>query len=136
MHKLSHLSSDLHVLNISEFSDLSALWHNRLEHLNVKCLEILKKKNLLLRLPCLPPLEHYQQGKQPRERFPKSSQNRSSCLIHFLTISDDKCRKTWARTSSKPKIRPQPSRTFKQWAEKEIGKKIQVLKTDRQENSS
>ncbi|RVW26239.1 Retrovirus-related Pol polyprotein from transposon TNT 1-94 [Vitis vinifera] len=146
-------SIEKHALVVKETSE-SNLWHLRYGHLNVKGLKLLSKKEMVFGLPKIDSVnvcEGCIYGKQSKKPFPKGRSRRaSSCLeiIHadlcgpmqtasfggsryFLLFTDDHSRMSWVYFLQSKAETFETFKKFKAFVEKQSGKCIKVLRTDR-----
>lgn len=150
----------LDVMNVSSKAlvvkgdDGTNLWHLRYGHLNVNGLRLLKKKEMVLGLPEINELEFCEgcvYGKQCRGSFPVGKSWRASdCLelVHadlcgpmkteslggsryFLLFTDDFSRMSWVYFLKMKSEAFENFRKFKVMVEKQSGKILKCLRTDR-----
>ncbi|GAU16533.1 hypothetical protein TSUD_167640 [Trifolium subterraneum] len=139
----------------ANIEDITQLWHCRYGHLNIKGLQNLQQKNMVIGLPKFEESNHVcadcLRGKQHRESIPKTSNWKSSKrleLIHsdicgpitpvsnsnkryVLTFIDDYSRKIWAYYLSNKSDAFECFKKFKCMVEKETSETICCLRTDR-----
>ncbi|CAL5403117.1 unnamed protein product [Camellia sinensis] len=135
--------------------DQAWLWHLRYGHLNFNGLKILHQKNMVSGLP---QIDHVSQvcegcvvGKQHRNAFPKGRAWRAKKVLelvhsdicgpinppsngnnrYFITFIDDFSRKTWVYFLQEKSEAFSAFKNYKALVEKEVGKAIQTLRTDR-----
>lgn len=135
--------------------DPTWLWHLRYGHLSFKGLKTLYEKNMVEGLPNINnPIEMCEDcivGKQHRDSFPRGKAWRAEQrlqLLHsdicgpinptsngnkryFITFIDDYSRKTWVYFLQEKSEAFMVFKSFKARVEKESGKYIQILRTDR-----
>ncbi|PRQ23286.1 putative RNA-directed DNA polymerase [Rosa chinensis] len=130
------------------------LWHMRFGHLNFNSLNALARKNLVCGLsPIHVPdqvCETCVLGKKHRDTFPKGKTLRAQkpleiihsdlCSVevpshgggkYFVTFIDDFSRKTWVYILKNKSEACDTFKVFKAYIEKQSGRKIKVLRTDR-----
>ncbi|KAL3686396.1 hypothetical protein R1sor_008970 [Riccia sorocarpa] len=131
------------------------LWHKRLGHLSFSAVHHLSAKQLGKGLPYIPHIEELcascQYGKQSREAYPSQSSSRAAAILdvvhsdiggplsftsmgggrYFITFTDDFSRRTWLYIlKSKGEAFSMFAR-FKALVEKQTGRFIKTLRTDR-----
>ncbi|CAN0920234.1 Retrovirus-related Pol polyprotein from transposon TNT 1-94 [Linum grandiflorum] len=138
----------------SQSMDESFLWHLRYGHLNDKGLKLLKEKNMVVGLPQINKedkvCEGYIYGKMHRLPFPKTTWRAKAPLelVHsdicgptrttsigdkryFLLFVDDYTRMMWVFFLEQKSEAFSKFLQFKATAEKESGRQIKTLRTDR-----
>ncbi|KAJ0094031.1 hypothetical protein Patl1_27066 [Pistacia atlantica] len=146
-------SVESHALVVKENRE-SSLWHLRYGHLNVKGLKLLSQKEMVFGLPKNESLDQCEgciYGKQCKRPFPTGKSRRaSSCLeiVHadlcgpmqtksfggsryFLLFTDDYSRMSWVYFLQFKSETFENFKKFKAHVEKQSGKCIKVLCTDR-----
>lgn len=134
--------------------DVSELWHRRFGHLNYRSLKLLARRKMVHGLP---ELKHDSQcedcaiSKQSRSSFPTGMSRRTSAslqLVHmdicgpmstvslggnkyFLLIVDDYSRKCWVYFLKNKSEAFDHFRKFHAIAERETGRKLITLRSDR-----
>ncbi|KAK4395665.1 Retrovirus-related Pol polyprotein from transposon RE2 [Sesamum angolense] len=135
--------------------DQSWLWHRRLGHFNFQGLKILHQKKMMTNLPQIQAVEGAceacQQGKQHRKPFPSGTSWRAKAvleLIHtdvcgpmrtpsheqnryFILFIDDYSRMTWVYFMREKSEVFKVFKKFKNLVEKQSGRSIKVLRSDR-----
>ncbi|RVW94747.1 Retrovirus-related Pol polyprotein from transposon TNT 1-94 [Vitis vinifera] len=122
-------SIEKHALVVKETSE-SNLWHLRYGHLNVKGLKLLSKKEMVFGLPKIDSVnvcEGCIYGKQSKKPFPKGRSRRASSCLEI--IHADLCGPM--QTASFGGKTFETFKKFKAFVEKQSGKCIKVLRTDR-----
>jgi transposase InsO family protein len=142
-------------VNAISQTEQARLWHQRLAHLNYQSLQYMVSKGLATGIPDIQPDKEVckpcMQGKQVRERFPKSSVNRATVsleVIHtdlcgplkmpslsgsryFITMIDDYSRKVWVGFLKCKSEALLFFKNFKQEVENQTGERIKVLRSDK-----
>ena len=140
---------------LAKANDPAWLWHFRYGHLNFNGLRTLHQKQMVTGLPMITPpstvCEDCVVGKQHRVPFPKGQAWRAKIeleLVHsdlcgpidppsnggkryFITFIDDFSRKTWVYVLQEKSAAFLAFKNFKALVEKEVGKNIKTLRTDR-----
>ncbi|KAK9941415.1 hypothetical protein M0R45_018018 [Rubus argutus] len=140
---------------VTTVTDPTWLWHFRYGHLNFSGLKTLSQKNMVTGLPqIIPPIKICEEcvvGKQHREQFPKGKAWRAQRpleLIHsdicgpinptsngekryFISFIDDYSRKAWVYFLQNKSEAFRAFKSFKALVEKEAGRSIKTLRTDR-----
>ncbi|KAK4401282.1 Retrovirus-related Pol polyprotein from transposon TNT 1-94 [Sesamum angolense] len=135
--------------------DQSWLWHRRLGHFNFQGLKILHQKKMMTDLPQIQAVEGAceacLQGKQHKKPFPSGTSWRAKAvleLIHtdvcgpmrtpsheqnryFILFIDDYSRMTWVYFMRKKSEVFKVFKKFKNLVEKQSGRSIKVLRSDR-----
>ncbi|KAK4398435.1 Retrovirus-related Pol polyprotein from transposon TNT 1-94 [Sesamum angolense] len=135
--------------------DQSWLWHRRLGHFNFQGLKILHQKKMMTNLPQIQAVEGYceacLQGKQHKKSFPSGTSWRAKAvleLIHtdvcgpmrtpsheqnryFILFIDDYSRMTWVYFMREKSEVFKVFKKFKNLVEKQSGRSIKVLRSDR-----
>ncbi|KAL6348546.1 hypothetical protein AAG906_013166 [Vitis piasezkii] len=117
-------SIEKHSLVVEETSE-SNLWHLRYGHLNVKGLKLLSKKEMVFVLPKIDLVnvcEGCIYGKQSKKPFPKG---------RYFCCSDDHNRMSWVYFLQSKAETFETFKKFKAFVEKQSGKCIKMLRTDR-----
>jgi len=137
------------------YNDASWLWHLRFGHLNFRSLSLMAKQNMVRGLPSINHPDQLCEGcllwKQLRMSFPKESNSRAKKpleLIHadvcgpikpwslgknnyFLLFINDFSRKTWVYFLKQKSEVFTTFKKFKAVVEKESGRHIKAMQTDR-----
>lgn len=139
---------------IAKGNSESSLWHLRYGHLNINGLRLLGKKQMVLGLPTIEPIEFCEGcvfGKQSRPAFPSGESWRASTcleLVHadlcgpmsidslggsryFLLFVDDFSRMNWVYFLKKKSEAFEHFKKFKAFVEKQSDCHIKTLRTDR-----
>lgn len=145
-----------HSCNLAKIKDSTWLWHYRYGHLNFNGLQTLYQKKMVIGLPQISSpsskvCEECCVGKQHRESFQKGKAWRASApleLVHsdicgpitpesngkkryFISFIDDYSWKTWVYFLLEKSEALTTFRSFKALVEKEAGRPIKILQTDR-----
>ena len=131
------------------------LWHQRYGHLYVKGLQLLQSKDMVSGLPTIKPLEKTCEGcmvgKQAKQSFPTGKSKRAEAvleLIHadlcgpmrtesltgskyVMLLTDDFSRMSWVYFLKNKSESFDCFKKFKALVEKQSGRNIKVLRTDR-----
>ena len=131
------------------------LWHQRYGHLNIQGLQLLKNKQMVSGLPVIKPLEHVCEGcvvgKQTKQSFPVGKSKRAEAILeiihadvcgpmrteslsgskYFLLFIDDFSRMSWVYFLKHKSEVFECFKKFKILVEKQTGKVVKVLRTDR-----
>ncbi|KAL0342024.1 UNVERIFIED_CONTAM: Retrovirus-related Pol polyprotein from transposon TNT 1-94 [Sesamum calycinum] len=143
---------DILTASVTDF-DKTSLWHKRLGHISQKGLELLQRKEFLLKIEKLKFCDECVMGKQHKVQFP-ASQNpnpvSSSCILdyvhadvwgpsnisthggnkYFLSIIDNFSRKVFVFLMKHKSDVFEKFRKWKILVENQTGKKLKVLRTD------
>lgn len=131
------------------------LWHQRYGHLNIQGLQLLHNKQMVSNLPAIKPLERVCEGcmvgKQTKNSFPVEKAKRAEDILeivhadlwgparteslagsnYFLLFTDDYSRMSWVYFLKHKSEAFEYFRKFKAFVEKQSGKALKVLRTDR-----
>ncbi|KAI3721795.1 hypothetical protein L2E82_32813 [Cichorium intybus] len=131
------------------------LWHQRYGHLHIQGLQLLKNKQMVDDLPVIKSLEKVCEscmaGKQSRKSFPVEKAKRADDILeivhadlwgpmrteslagskYFLLFTDDFSRMSWVYFLKYKSESFEYFRKFKALVEKQSGKALKVLRTDR-----
>nr|GEU40886.1 retrovirus-related Pol polyprotein from transposon TNT 1-94 [Tanacetum cinerariifolium] len=131
------------------------LWHQRYGHLNIQGLQLLKNKQMVSGLPVIKPLKHVCEGcvvgKQTKQSFPVEKAKRAEAILkiihadvcgpmrteslsgskYFLPFIDDFSRMSWVYFLKHKSEVFECFKKFKTLVEKQTGKVVKVLRTDR-----
>ena len=140
---------------MAEVKDLSWLWHLRYGHLNFGGLKTLQQKHMVTGLPqiSIPSqvCEECVVGKQHRSQFPQGKSRRAKNVLelvhsdicspinptsnggkkYLIIFIDDYSRKTWVSFLQEKSEAFSAFKSFKARVEKETGRSIKILRTDR-----
>lgn len=150
-----HIQHAIQTCYIMKMSDISWLWHMRYGHLNFNGLKTLQQRSLVTGLPHITcptrVCEECVVGKQHRNPFPIAGAWRAKKILqlvhsdicgpinpvsnghkrYFITFTDDFSRKTWVYFMEHKSEALGLFKSFKTLVEKESGKEIKILRTDR-----
>ncbi|KAK2407959.1 putative mitochondrial protein [Trifolium repens] len=150
-----HIQHSVHKCFSTRVQDPTWLWHLRYGHLSFKGLKTLYEKNMVEGLPNINnPIEMCEDciiGKQHRDSFPQGKAWRAEKILqllhldicgpinptsngnkrYFITFIDDYSRKIWVYFLQEKSEAFNVFKSFKVRVEKESGKCIQTLRTDR-----
>nr|GFB58473.1 retrovirus-related Pol polyprotein from transposon TNT 1-94 [Tanacetum cinerariifolium] len=148
-------SSHTESVMISKIMEETELWHLRYGHLYIKGLQLLKNKQMVNDIPDIKSLTHVCEGcvlgKQAKNSFPVGKSKRATNvleLIHadlcgpmkseslagskyFLLFIDDYSRMSWVYFLKLKSESFECFKKFKAMVEKQSGKVVKVLRTDR-----
>ena len=151
-----HLNYEKNHSFMEKKEDDTSLWHKRLGHLNYNSLTLLSQKKMVYGLPTIKKEEHgicegCVLGKHHRQPFPKEGSRRAkevlelvhtdvcgpmSTLSHaqnryFILFIDDLTRMTWVYFMRQKSEVFVIFKKFKAFVEKQSGRSIKVLRSDR-----
>nr|GEZ39774.1 retrovirus-related Pol polyprotein from transposon TNT 1-94 [Tanacetum cinerariifolium] len=143
------------VVLMSKNLEESELWHLRYGHLNYRGLQLLKSKEMVANLPSIMPVKQVCEGcvlgKQTKMSFPMGKSKRATDLLelvhadlcgpmrteslggsrYFLLFTDDYSRMSWVYFLQLKSKTFKNFKKFKALVEKQSGKDLKVLRTDR-----
>ncbi|XP_073152810.1 uncharacterized protein [Henckelia pumila] len=150
-----YLHNTVHSCLYAKLKDEAWLWHFRYGHLNFGGLRTLQQKNMVMGLPQLVPssqvCEDFVVSKQHRNQFPQGKSMRAKEVLeivhsdicgpinpesnggkrYLITFIDDFSRKTWVYFLQEKSEAFVAFKNYKVLVEKEVGRTIKVLRTDR-----